>query len=89
VLRNCLVDGGSIHADGATLDVVAAAVGPLGRHRYIVLAESASGESLSSGSLLAILRCAVVRTPVTLAQGREVVIQYALRPLGRTPDLAE
>jgi hypothetical protein len=84
-----IVGGASIHADGATLDLVAADVGPLGRHRYIVLTEMASDEFLSSGSSLAILRCAFVRSPVTLAQVREVVIQYALRPLGYTPDLAE
>lgn len=72
-----VVDDASAHADSATLDLVTADIGPLGRHRYIVLAEPARDETLwAAESPLALLYCAVVRKPVTPAQVRKLVARY-------------
>ena len=82
-----IVDGASIRADPATLDLVAADFGPLGRHRYIVLAEPHLDESLSlAASPMAFVTSHVVRKPATAAAIRELVARFAPRLPDLTPD---
>jgi CheY-like chemotaxis protein len=82
-----IVDGASVRPDSATLDLVSADFGPLGRHAYIVLAEPQLDEFLSlAASPLAILSSRVVQKPVTPAAIRELVARYAPRLPDLTPD---
>jgi CheY-like chemotaxis protein len=85
-----IVDASSSRTDSAALDLVAADIGPLGRHRYIVLAEPACDETLAlAEASVAPPHCAVVRMPATPAQVRELVIRYAPQLSARSLDLAE
>jgi hypothetical protein len=85
-----VVDGASARVDRATLDLIAADLGPLGRHRYLVLAGPERDESLwAAESPLAFLYCTVVHKPVTSSQIRELVARYAPRRSASALDLTE